>query len=282
LKPVFYGRALELRPRAVGKRIGFAEVSPAVRASLVDRYGPLEVVTEHVGGMSPGCATTLEAPGGARLFVKAVGAELNPDRPTLFRGEISVLSQLPPAPYRPELLGSFDDGRWVAVVLEDVPGRMPDLADQDEFRTVASVVCQQAAEPTWALRRFGELHASVRSLSGRLDGATLCHFDLRDDNLLIRTDGQVFVLDWGMARVGPAWLDKAFFALQAATPELADECLHKWIAADDQDVVTNLVVAFAGSQAWNSTRPPPPGLPTLPEFCRNDAARVFDVARLRL
>src|SRR6202000_2103102 len=95
-----------------------------------------------------GCATTLERSDGSRIFVKAVGAELNPDTPNLFRREVSVLSALPRVPYRTEMLDFFDDGAWVAVVLANVQGRVPDLVDQAEFAAVASVVHQQAAELT--------------------------------------------------------------------------------------------------------------------------------------
>jgi hypothetical protein len=306
---------MELRPRAAGERIVFDAVSPAVRSWLTERFGALEVVREHIGGMSPGCATTLQT-GGGRVFVKAVGPELNPDTPNLFRREISVLARLPTVPYRAALIDAFDDGAWVAVVLADVPGRVPDLADPAEFAAVAEVVHRQAVEltpppagvevapveesvqrwlgnwdrlsvaprdvlPAWVVRRFDEMHSVARALAGRLSATTLCHFDTRDDNLLIRDNGQVVVLDWGMARLGPAWLDVAYLALQSSSADLAEQRLREWINAEDQEAVTSFVVAFAGSQAWNSTQPPPKGLPTLPDFCRDDAARLFAVAQLR-
>jgi serine/threonine protein kinase len=308
---------MDLRPRAVGVRIRFASVSPSVRSWLAARFGPVEVVAEHIGGMSPGCATTLQTLDDGRIFVKAVGVELNPDTPNLFRREISVLSKLPPAPYRTRLLDFFDDDGWVAVVLEDVPGRVPDLADPHEFAAVASVVHRQVEEftpappgidvptlesavrrwltrwddlsfdpgrvlPSWALARFDELHDRVRSLAGRTEATSLCHFDTRDDNLLIRDDGQIVILDWGMPCLGPAWLDVAYFALQSSSADLAEQRLREWINIDDQETVTSFVVAFAGSQAWVSIRTPPKALPTLPEFCAADAERCFAVAELRV
>ncbi|MFT4081246.1 MAG: hypothetical protein QM638_01545 [Nocardioides sp.] len=42
----------------------------------------------QIGGMSPGCAARVRGADGTRAFVKAVGADLNPDTPTLFRREI--------------------------------------------------------------------------------------------------------------------------------------------------------------------------------------------------
>jgi hypothetical protein len=93
-------------------------------------------VVEHrdvTGGMSPGCATRLEAADGSRAFVKAVGSELNPETPTLFRREIHVLSLLGSDPLWAGLLASYDADGWVAILLEDVEGRHPDLADDHEM-----------------------------------------------------------------------------------------------------------------------------------------------------
>jgi aminoglycoside phosphotransferase (APT) family kinase protein len=54
----------------------------------------------------------------------------------------------------------------------------------------------------------------VRALPHQLPATTLCHFDIRDDNLLVREDGQAVVVDWGMARLGPAWTDLVLLAAQ--------------------------------------------------------------------
>ena len=69
-------------PRAVGVRIGYAAVPAAVRAWVDETLGsPVVATAEQVGGMSPGCATRVTCADGTRAFVKAVGAELNPDTP---------------------------------------------------------------------------------------------------------------------------------------------------------------------------------------------------------
>ena len=187
--------------------------------------------------MSPGCATTLSNSRGGKLFVKAVGPELDPHTPTLFRQEIQVLDRLPNVSYRPAPLASFDDGDWVGLVLEHVPGRYPDLGSPQDFAAVAATVHAQTTEltpapidvpvpplavtaqrwatrwaevshaphkflPRWATERLDELLARVAALPTRLPEAALCHFDVRDDNLLIRPDGRAVIVDWGMARRG--------------------------------------------------------------------------------
>lgn len=117
-------------PRAVGVRISFADVPAAVRAWVEDTLGsPVASYADQSGGMSPGCATRLVCADGTRAFVKAVGAELNPDSPTLFRREVTALTLLGGHPLWASLLASYDDGGWVALLLEDVDGGHPDLGD---------------------------------------------------------------------------------------------------------------------------------------------------------
>ena len=124
-------------PRAVGVRLPYAQVPARVRAWVDDTLGsPVESWEEQVGGMSPGCATRVVAADGTPAFVKAVGTELNPDSPTFFRREITVLELLGDDPLWASLLSSYDDGAWVALLLEDVPGGHPDLADDADMETL--------------------------------------------------------------------------------------------------------------------------------------------------
>ena len=90
--------------------------------------------------MSPGCATRLTCADGTRAFVKAVGAELNPDTPVLFRREVAVLDHLGEHELWARLLASYDDGAWVALLIEDVDGRHPDFADDAELEAVLTGV----------------------------------------------------------------------------------------------------------------------------------------------
>jgi hypothetical protein len=65
----------------------------------VSQVGPVAVVREQRGGMSAGCATSLQTGNGRLLFLKAVGAEQNPQTLELFRYETRVLRSLPAVPY---------------------------------------------------------------------------------------------------------------------------------------------------------------------------------------
>lgn len=308
---------LDRSPRAVGRRIGYQGLPAFVRDWVGSRFGPVRVAREHRGGMSPGCASSLVTADGRALFVKAVGVDLNEQTVALFRHEVRLLRLLGPAPYRPALRGALDRDGWVAVVLDQVDGRFPDLGTDTDFAAVAQTVTAQVAEltpppggavapslattaerwlarwtdlrtdparflPDWAAARFDDLLRRVRALPHQLPATTLCHFDIRDDNLLVRPDGPAVVLDWGMARLGPAWTDLVLLAAQKPTAAGAQRWLDTRIAPADRDVVTSFLVAFGGSQAWNAHRPAQPALPTFPAFCREDMHRLLALARLRL
>jgi hypothetical protein len=131
-------------PRAAGIRTAYDAIPARVRA-WVDRElsSPVVSWSEQIGGFSPGCATRVVTGDGTRAFVKAVGVELNPDTPTLFRREIDVLGLIGDHPLWADLRASYDDDQWVALLLEDVEGSHPDLADDthmDELLTATDAL----------------------------------------------------------------------------------------------------------------------------------------------
>lgn len=127
-------------PRAVGVRTAYASTPEVVRTWVEDTLGsPVVEAADQVGGMSPGCATRLRCADGTRAFVKAVGTDLNPDTPTLFRREITTLTLLGSHPLWADLRASYDDGDRVALLLEDIEGRHPDLADDATMDRLVSM-----------------------------------------------------------------------------------------------------------------------------------------------
>lgn len=125
------------QPRAVGIRTPYPEIPERIRAWVSETLGsPVVSWSEQIGGFSPGCATRLLTADGTRAFVKAVGAELNPDTPTLFRREMEVLGLIGEHPLWAALRAAYDDGQWVALLLEDVPGGHPDLSDDAQMDTL--------------------------------------------------------------------------------------------------------------------------------------------------
>jgi aminoglycoside phosphotransferase len=302
-------------PSAAGVHQPYDEIPSRVRAWVDEQLdAPVHTATTQAGGMSPGCATRLRTVDGRSAFVKAVGSVLNPRTPDLFRHEITVLSHLAPAPYRPDVLATYDDGDWVALLLEDIDGRHPDINDPVEADAVWTTVAGQAREltpppngvaadtladgvrvcadgwttmtdapgplPPWARSRVDELTERLTTLPDRMPTESLCHWDVRDDNLLLRRDRTVAIVDWGMARLGPAWADLFMLCIAWADQPEFDIRVARLDA--DSDTVTDLLLAIGGWLALRSGQPAPPGLPTLPDFQRRESHRILTGARRRL
>jgi thiamine kinase-like enzyme len=67
--------------------------------------------------------------------------------------------------------------------------------------------------PRWVYDDFERLIGLEDTLVAALDaGSTLCHIDVRSDNILLASDRVVFV-DWNWAAVGPRWLDTALLGV---------------------------------------------------------------------
>lgn len=283
------------------------DAAPATVRAWVGRVLGSEVVaaSTQTGGFSPGVAARVRCADGTRAFVKAVGPALNPDTPGLLRQEVRVLARLPDSRLRPEVLGCYDDGDWVALLLEDVDGDLPDLpwrADQlervlDSLTAAADVLTpspwskaprvdqelrgdltswetflvagRDQLDP-WSSAHLDGLveqgHLAVASLAG---GATLCHVDVRSDNILLTGD-RIVLIDWCWAATGPAWLDAALLLLELRTAGGPDPdavaASHPLLRSVDPAVLTAFVAAVAGMFVRNCRRPAPPGPPTLRAF----------------
>ena len=141
---------------SAGGRPRWEDLPPHVRAGVEDVLGsPVVRADSQAGGFSPGSADRVLTAAGRRAFVKAVGAAQNPHSPVLHRREARVSAALPPSLPVPRLLGVFDAGARVALVLEEVDGHQPPLP--------------------W---RAGDVDAVLGALAA-LDGDTPVHLDLR-------------------------------------------------------------------------------------------------------
>ena len=307
--------------RAVGVRIGYGAVPRRVRDWVEQALGaPVATATTQPGGMSPGCAARLRLVDGRRAFVKAVGLDLNADTAGLHRHEARVLAALPDVSWRPRLLATYDDGDWVALVLEDVEGRHPDWLDGSDLEVVLETVERQSRElavpplglpavptfeantskwasaldeagpeglaalPAWFHERREEVDARLAAVGDQLAGDGLCHFDVRNDNILIRPGSAVVLADWGLARLGPPWVDTVKLAGEwAETPVFDDICAASpFLAGVEGDPATGLLLALGAFLAVSGTWEPPAGLPTLPAFRARQGRRFLEGARRRL
>jgi hypothetical protein len=297
-----------------------------IHAWTADELGaPIVAAFDQVGGMSPGCATRLICEDGTRAFVKAVGTELNPKTPELFRREITALNLIGSHELWADLRSSYDDGDWVAVLLEDVEGTHPDLDDDgtmDEllrqterlglvlnervpdppapdpenggladlavtFHRWADRVAQAdevppTLLPDWIRRDVGTWEPLVRGLAEHERG--LVHWDIRNDNVLQRSTGELVFLDWGNASVGPPWVDPLLARLERVESPWFDASLGSspaLLAAGDT-AVDAWLVGFASTLAWGAAHAVDVNLPTLNDFRVTESRRMLVGAERRL
>jgi hypothetical protein len=297
-----------------------------VQAWAADELGsPVVEAHDQVGGMSPGCATRLVAADGSRAFVKAVGLELNPVTPLLFRREITALTLIGAHELWADLRSAYDDGEWVAIMLEDVEGEHPDLDDDAvmdmllrETERLGQVLAERVPDPpvpdgengglvdlrdgfhAWAdaVSRAGEFPADLLPDWIRRDTETweplvrgladhdvrLVHWDIRNDNLLLRPTGELVFLDWGAAGIGPGWLDPLLARLERVEDPWFDAALASspaLMAAGDL-AVDSWLVGFAVFLAWRAHTAVDVNLPTLNDFRISESRRLLVGAERRL
>ncbi|MGB9483632.1 MAG: phosphotransferase [Candidatus Dormiibacterota bacterium] len=235
-------------PAAAGVRLAWPDLPESVRAGVEELLGSRVVKTiSQPNGFSPGAALRLQLADGRRAFVKAVGAQPNPESPKMHREKARCLELMPRSAPVPQLIGVYDEGDWVAVILEDVAGRYPHLPWRiDELKRVMAAIERLQAEftpcpvpnlPTvverhqdtfdgwrelakepdrklgpWARRHLVRLAELEVGWAEAVAGDTLLNADLRADNLLFTEAGSVVFLDWPGACRGAAWFDPLVMA----------------------------------------------------------------------
>jgi aminoglycoside phosphotransferase (APT) family kinase protein len=137
----------------------------------------------------------------------------------------------------------------------------------------------------WVQRHLAELVAlEAASPDAAAGGTTLLHADLRADNILL-TPSRVFFVDWPWASRGAAWVDLLFMlpsvTMQGGpTPwEIFDA--HPLGRSAPPVAVTSVVAAVAGFMIQGARLPPPPGLPTVRAFQRDQGLPALEWLKRR-
>ncbi|HLS63705.1 MAG TPA: aminoglycoside phosphotransferase family protein [Ruania sp.] len=137
----------------------------------------------------------------------------------------------------------------------------------------------------WLLDRMETLAALADTWPQVSAGSALVHHDLRADNM-VRAGGRLLAVDWPYASVGAPWLD-----LLGMMPSMALEgggdpgevfTAHPVGSAADPDAVTAVVAAFAGYFLHEALQPPPPGIPHVRAFQRDQGLVCAAWLRTRL
>jgi hypothetical protein len=92
------------------------------------------------------------------------------------------------------------------------------------------------------------------------------HTDVRDDNILLTSDGRALLCDWNWPMVGAAWLDSLFLLIGPrgdgldVTHVIAGHPLLSAVPEEDVDVVLALITGYFLKSA---EEPVPPTSPFL-------------------
>lgn len=304
-------------------RIGWADVPRHVQAGIEHILGaPVEESTGQRGGFSPGTAERVRTASGRRAFVKAVHPSLNAASPAIHRREAAIAAELPRSLPVPALLGTFDDGDWIALVLTDVDGHHPQVPWLSrELELVLDALLELSLAPVpealsflpaleielatdfggwgrlrvdpphdavpWVLENLGQLEALAASGLRALAGNSLVHLDVRSDNILLTADGTAVLVDWPWASRGCGWFDALTVLVNVRTFDPAfdvDSVLgsHR-VFAGASDHDINGVLAGLGAYFLDVARTPsPPGLTTVRRFQQQQGEAVVGWLRQRL
>ena len=110
------------------------------------------------------------------------------------------------------------------------------------------------------------------------------HWDIRNDNLLERTTGELVFIDWGNASIGPLWVDPLLARLERVDSPWFDESVASsphLLAAGDI-AVDAWLVGFACTLAWGAAHAVDVNLPTLNDFRIRESRRMLVGAERRL
>jgi len=257
------------------------QMLPRPLRDLIERRCGSPVVSAHTRnrGFTPGFASVLECEDGSRHFVKAASLRAQGIFAHAYREEARKLMALPEDVPAPRLLWSYD-GEWVALGIDHVEGRHPvrpwttgdldscldaletvadrltpapqdlelDLAADEFAPFLANWEDVRTARPD--LPHLDEAVALAQRYAEVMTGDTVVHTDVRDDNVLIDTDGRAWFCDWNWPVVGAAWLDSLLMLIGPRGDGLdvedviAQRPLLRDVPAESIDVVIALVTAY--------------------------------------
>ena len=301
------------------RRLEWPHLPPHVRALVEERCGsPVVSAASQGAGFTPGFASVLTCEDGSRHFVKAASQKAQRMFAEAYREEARKLAALPAEAPAPRLLWTHDADDWMVLGIEYVESRQPTRPwrDADLDRCVAMVAQMSAALtpvseglaadefatefdgwpaywdrlvatppdlPGFAAHaeEAAALAARFREVTG---GSTLVHTDIRDDNLMLASDGRVLLCDWNWPVVGAAWLDTVFLMIGPrgdgldVDAVLASSPLLTGVPAEAVDIVIALVTGYF---LVSATQPVPPTSPHMRDAQRWQGEVCWDWLRER-
>ena len=304
-------------------RIGWLDLPQHVRTAVEDILGS-EVVqfVGQAGGFSPGTADRVLTSSGKRAFVKAVSRELNEITPKIHRQEAHIAGNLPASLPVASLLGHYDDGQWVALVLEDIEGAPPHFPWKfEEIMLVLDALEKLALVPVpeillelptlresveeafagwkrirelvpeecdpWIVERLDELDSLAAAALRVLGGRSLVHNDVRADNILITAWNEAILVDWPWACIGAGWFDAltVLINVRAFDPTFNVDSVfanHPVFAEVTAQQIDAVLAGMAGYFIDVARTIAPAGLPTVRAFQQQQGDAVIKWLKERL
>lgn len=262
-------------------RLEWPLLPPHVRSMIERHCGSPVVSAETQGaGFTPGFASVLTCLDGSRHFVKAASTKAQRMFAESYRTEARKLGAMPPGLPAPRLLWTHDADDWMVMGLEYVeahcparPWRAPDLeAALDMLEATADTLtpppdgleldtfeAEFADFPGYwehvrttrpGLPHLEEAAALAARYAEVVGGTTVVHTDVRDDNILLCTDGRTLMCDWNWPVAGAAWLDTLLLLIGPCGDDLdveqvlATRRLTRDVPAEHIDIVLALVAGY--------------------------------------
>ncbi|MEZ0578938.1 hypothetical protein [Nocardioides sp. MH1] len=270
------------------RRLEWVYLPPHIRGEIERRVGsPVVEASSRPSGFTPGFASVLTCADGSRHFVKAASQKAQRMFADAYREEARKLALLPDGVPAPRLRWLHDADDWVVLGFEYVDGRAPARPwVPDELAAASAMAVEVAALLTpapkgidRAVDEFAEWPghwdrvdhpraADCAALAARyadvVDGDTLVHTDIRDDNLLVRPDGTVVMCDWNWPVVGAAWLDSLFLLIGPRGDGLDVEAhiaAHPLLASVPPESIDVALALVLGYFSVSAALPVPPTSP---------------------
>lgn len=284
------------------RRLTWPHLPAHIRRLIEAECGsPVTDAASQGGGFTPGFASVLTCEDGSRHFVKAASQKAQRMFAESYREEARKLGQLPEVAPAPRLLWVHDADDWVVLGIEHVTAHAPRRPWRSaDLTAVLAMLCEAAAALTPApeelelddiateLADWPAYWDHVRAARPDLDhvdeaaalaarfaevtaGETVVHTDIRDDNLLLCSDGRVLLCDWNWPVAGAAWLDSVFLMIGPrgdgldVEAALAVHPLTSDLPPEHIDIVLALVTAYFLKSA---DEPVPPTSPHIRDHQR--------------
>lgn len=272
------------------RRLEWQFLPPHIRAEVERRLGsPVVGAVSQTSGFTPGFASVLTCADGTRHFVKAASTIAQRVFADAYREEARKLSLLPEDVPAPRLRWVHDADDWVVLGFEHVDGRAPQRPWLPDELAAASAMAIEIARlltpaPAGVDRAVDEFAdwpaywdrvdhpraADCRALAERyadvVDGDTLVHTDIRDDNLLLRADGSMVMCDWNWPVAGAPWLDSLFLLIGPRGDGLDVEAhitAHPLLSTVEPERIDIVIALVLGYFEVSAALPSPPTSPYL-------------------